>query len=124
MAEVAPYLVRLDRKSAFTDWVIGKGWDNHWGLFVVSRADLRAMRRHLRKFLTVHDSAGKPMLFRYYDPRVLSVFLPTCAPEELGPLFGPALCFVMESEEPNELPRFQVRGRSADQTGQAARPGG
>ena len=116
--------MRLDRKSAFTDWVIGKGWDNHWGLFVVSRADLRAMRRHLRKFLTVHDSAGKPMLFRYYDPRVLRVFLPTCAPGELGPLFGPALCFVMESEEPNELPRFQVRGRSADQTGQAARPGG
>lgn len=110
LAEVAPYLVRLDPKSAFTDWVIGKGWGNHWGIFAVSRADLSTMRRHLRRFLTVHDTAGKPMLFRYYDPRVLRVFLPTCTAAELEEFFGPALCYVLEDEEPKDLLRFQVAG--------------
>src|SRR5215472_8882815 len=53
IAEVAPYLICLDRKSAFTDWIFDAGWGNHWGIFAVSRADLTGMRQHLRRFLTV-----------------------------------------------------------------------
>ena len=33
MAEVAPYLVKLDRDAPFTDWVLDRGWGNHWGVF-------------------------------------------------------------------------------------------
>ena len=40
MAEVAPYLAFLERDAPFTDWVIGKGWGQHWGIFGVTRADL------------------------------------------------------------------------------------
>jgi hypothetical protein len=39
------------------------------------------------------------MLFRYYDPRVLRSYLPTCTPEELAQVFGPIHSFVMESAE-------------------------
>ena len=108
IAEVAPYLVQLDPKSAFCDWVLNAGWGKHWGIFAVSRADLRTMRRHFRNFLTVHDSEGKPLLFRYYDPRVLRVYLPTCNAKELEAIFGPVLCYIVEDEEPGELLRFQV----------------
>jgi hypothetical protein len=107
MAHVAPYLVKLEDESPFADWVLGKGWGEHWGIFAVSGADLAAMRRHFRSFLTVHDPTGKPLLFRYYDPRVLRVFLPTCNADELGKLFGPVTAYVMEDEQPGTALRFQ-----------------
>src|SRR5262245_523205 len=46
LAEVAPYLVRLEYKTKFCDWVLQQGWGRHWGIFVVSYADLRVLRRH------------------------------------------------------------------------------
>src|SRR5262249_8859823 len=98
MAEVPPYLVRLQPKSEFAAWVIGQGWGRHWGIFAVSRADLRALSRHFRTFLMVHDRDGKPLYFRYYDPRVLRVYLPTCNAEELATVFGPVLSYVLEDE--------------------------
>ena len=42
MAEVAPYLVQLEPDSEFTNWVIGQGWGNHWGIFAATDGDLRA----------------------------------------------------------------------------------
>jgi len=108
LAEVAPYLVRLQPDSEFTQWVIEQGWGNHWGIFALSPADLREMRHHFRRFLTVHDSSGKPLLFRYYDPRVLRAYLPTCNQEELSTLFGAVTCYLLEGEKPEELLRFQV----------------
>jgi hypothetical protein len=110
LVHVAPYLVRLERKSAFTDWIFERGWGNHWGVFAVAPSDLTAMRQHFRRFLTVHDSEGSPMLFRYYDPRVLRTYLPTCSTQELGEVFGPVLHYVVEGEEPMELLRFQFAG--------------
>lgn len=107
LAEVAPYLVRLERGSAFTDWVVSSSWGKHWGVFPVSRADLPAMRRHFRGFLKVHDSEGKPLLFRYYDPRVLRVYLPTCSGKELEAIFGPVMHYIVEGDSPGELLRFQ-----------------
>jgi Domain of unknown function (DUF4123) len=110
LAEVAPYLVRLAPKSAFTDWVVTRGWGNHWGIFCASRADLPAMRRHFRKFLTVHDADGKPLLFRYYDPRVLRVYLPTCTRTEVTEIFGPVMHYIVEGETAAELLRLHFAG--------------
>ena len=112
IAHVAPYLVRLERDSPFTTWVLERGWGKHWGVFAVSPADLTAMRQHLRRFLTVHDSKGNPMLFRYYDPRVLRVYLPTCNPQELEAMFGPVLQFLMEGEDPAKLLQFRVNKKA------------
>jgi hypothetical protein len=106
LAEVAPYLVQLEAGSDFAAWVVEKGWGKHWGIFAISFADLRAMRHHLRTFLTVYDSDGQPILFRYYDPRVLSLYLPTCNAEELATVFGPVTSYVIESDDPNIVLRF------------------
>jgi hypothetical protein len=112
LAEVAPYLVRLEPGSEFTLWVLEQGWGNHWGIFALSAADLRELRRHFRRFLTVYDPSGKPLLFRYYDPRVLRTYLPTCNPEELSTLFGPVSCYLLEGEKPEEMLRFQLASGS------------
>jgi hypothetical protein len=110
MAEVAPYLVRLEPETEFAGWVVGEGWGRHWGVFVVTEADLREAHKHFRSFMTVYDPAGKPMLFRYYDPRVLRVYLPTCNAEELRTVFGPVSCYLLEGEDPNTLIRFRLDG--------------
>lgn len=108
MAQVAPYLVRLDADSEFTQWVLEEGWGKHWGIFVSTDADLRAMRRHFRTFLIVYDSDSKPLYFRYYDPRVLRLYLPTCNQEELQAVFGPVVSYLLEDEAPTTLLRFQL----------------
>lgn len=109
MQEVAPYLVRLAPDSDFSDWVAEKGWGNHWGVFVLARADLRMLRQHFRRFLMVHTQDARPLYFRYYDPRVLRVYLPACNSEELKKFFGPVAAYVLEDEKPDKLLRFEVR---------------
>jgi len=47
----------------------------------------------------VYDEARRPLYFRYYDPRVLRVYLPTCNEADLGAIFGPVACYFTEGEE-------------------------
>lgn len=108
LAEVAPYLVRLEQGSEFAAWVVEQGWGNHWGIFALSQAGLRELRRHFRTFLKVYDPNGKPLLFRYYDPRVLRVYLPTCHAAELKTVFGPVVSYLVEGEDPATLLRFKL----------------
>lgn len=98
LAEVAPYLVKLRRESALTDWILAEGWGNHWGIFAVSPVGLEALRRHFRGFLRVKDHMGKILYFRYYDPRVLQVYLPTCRRTEISAIFGPVSKYIAEQE--------------------------
>src|ERR1044072_7419492 len=112
MAEVAPYLVRLERDTPFIDWLLEAGWGNHYGIFAVAFSDLKQTRQHFRKFLTVYDSKGKPMLFRYYDPRVLRIYLPTCNAQELEQFFGNLeFLFIEDSDKKMAVKlRFEAEG--------------
>jgi Domain of unknown function (DUF4123) len=112
MAAVAPYLVHLQVDSEFTDWLTNEGWGKHWGIFVLSSADLRGLRQHFRTLLTVYDPEAKPVLFRYYDPRVLRTFLPTCDSGELSTMFGPVGCYVLEDEDGESGLRFLLASGS------------
>ena len=108
MAEVAPYLVKIERDSEFTNWLIGHGWGKHWGIYVLADSDLRALDRHLRGLLLVFDEGGKPLRFRFYDPRVVRTYLPTCTAEELATVFGPVATFLVEEEDASNATRFQL----------------
>lgn len=110
IAAVAPYLVHLEANSALVDWILQSGWGKGWGIFVSADGNLPAMRRHFRRFLTVHDEAGKPMLFRFYDPRVLRLYLPTCTPKELSLLFTSIRFYLMEGETDKAARLMQLTG--------------
>ena len=97
LAEAAPYLVALSPHSHLTEALLTLGWGHSWGVFLESSAILQDLRRHFRRFLEVCDEQGKRLLFRYYDPRVLRIYLPTCNEEELRFVFGPVDRFVLES---------------------------
>ena len=106
LAAVAPYLVELPPDAPFTRWVISEGWGNHWGIFAQSAENSRIVRNHFGSLLTVQSSQGKPMMFRFYDPRVLRVYLPTCNPEETRAVFGPVTAFLLEAQEEHLLLRL------------------
>ena len=110
MAEVAPYLVKLEPESEFTEWVVGTGWVQHWGTFVTSRRGFRTLHSHLRGLTLVYRRDGTPLYFRYYDPRVLRIFLPTCSPAQLKQMFGPVEAFVAESETGDALGIYRLNG--------------
>ena len=103
---VAPYLVHLFPGTPFTDWLLSECWGKHWGIFAQSPLSIVGMRKHFRQLLTVDDETGKPMLFRYYDPRVLLPFLMTCNRDELEILFGKVRYYFAESPDAAELFRF------------------
>src|SRR5262245_34016392 len=90
IAYVAPYIVLLSSGNRFTDTVLGQSWGKHWGVFVHSRHSLNSMHRHFRALVNVYDEKANAMIFRYYDPRVIRDFLPTCKSDELATFFGKA----------------------------------
>jgi hypothetical protein len=110
LAEVAPYLVQIALKSEFAKWLLADGWGKSWGIFVVSQSSLEDLRRHLRHFLLVRDPAGSELYFRFYDPRVLRVYLPTCTAPETKRFFGPVTTYVLETEDGQGVILFSRRG--------------
>ncbi len=106
LLEAAPHLVRLAALSPYTRWYVSQGWGRNWGIFAQSKARLAELRRHFQGLMQVRSESGRALTFRFFDPRVLRVYLPTCTAKELAAVFGPVERFFVESAEPGELLRF------------------
>jgi hypothetical protein len=104
----APYLVALDPEDRTTHYILRRAWGNNWGIFLRSTASMETLRRHLKKFLVVRDHKGRRLLFRYYDPRVLRVYLPTCWPAELEMVFGPVKAYVVEGADSGRAIQYRL----------------
>ena len=94
---IAPYLCHADK--ALLGWIQETLWKDPWGVVAVSTADLSAVRAHFRKFLIVQSPEGEYWYFRFYDPRVLPVFLESSTPEELTQFFGPIQAYAVASPD-------------------------
>jgi hypothetical protein len=113
LQRAAPYLVQLAPESRFTARLLAEGFGQAWGIFVVAPPDvsLALLRKHFRTFLRVQDEAGKGLLFRYYDPRVLRAYLPTCTGDERRQVFGPAARLCAETPDGLGLITYTPDGR-------------
>jgi Domain of unknown function (DUF4123)/FHA domain len=114
LSQVAPYLVKLNEDSLLLGSLLLEGWGNNWGIYLTCDSDFPEVRRHMRRFLEVHLPEGKQVHFRFYDPRVLRVFLPTCTEVEANQFFGPVKHYLMEDEKPDKLLEFVNKGGGAD----------
>lgn len=110
LQRAAPYLVELAPSYSFTRPLLEMGWGNSWGVFLRVR-DARNLRHHLRGFLRVRDEAGRILVFRYYDPRVLRIYLPSCTTAELATVYGPIGSFLVEDDGGRHLLEFAFDGR-------------
>jgi Domain of unknown function (DUF4123) len=94
---VAPYLAKVD--GGMLTWINDHLNGTRWGIFVFTKADLPALHKHLRHFLIVQLHDSRQWFFRFYDPRILGTYLPTCNGAELKNLFGPVRGFAMAAED-------------------------
>lgn len=98
---VAPYIVRLDQSRGLGHRSLVEGWGTRWGIFVRAPTHLEGVRRQLRRSLMARDPNGRTLLFRFYDPRILRLYLPTCTPAELSQFFGGIEAFyAFDDDEP------------------------
>lgn len=116
VAEVAPYLVELLPGKPFSDWVLTKHFGKSRGIIAHSPSSIKEMRRHFRSIFKVYSEEGNPMLFRFYDPRVLRKFLPTCNGDELKVFFGKVNAYFAEDENPEDLLEFRIEGDELKQS--------
>ena len=102
-----PVLVELGQASSagvgtdtqsFLETLLRSGWGKSWGIFCTGQSTFEDLLGHFRSFLL--------MRIRFYDPRVLRAFLPTCEPEELRAIFGPVASYVVESDRPDLMLAF------------------
>lgn len=104
LALFAPWIVRLPRQCDFLDELVADGWGHSWGVYLTCDRPLAEVRKHLRRFLEVKLPDGRLVCFRYYDPRVLRTYLPTCTPVEIASFLGPITRYFAESaDEPHVL---------------------
>lgn len=109
MSVAAPYMVRLEQNHKQTLEILSKGWGNSWGVFAITYppATLIKVRHNCRKIARVKSPEGKNMIFRYYDPRVLRIYLDNCSLAEADKVFGPITDFICESETLGQVHRFR-----------------
>jgi hypothetical protein len=106
LAGIAPYIFTIKENTTFSDWYFAYGWNNSWGTLLFANAAFDDVYRHFRRFLMVKTEDGQQLYFRFYDPRVLRIFLPTADSSQLKEIFGPVRHFITESENPNEALQF------------------
>lgn len=106
---VAPHLVELFPNSRLTARWLDEGWGGAWGV-LLRIDDPSNLRHHLRKLLKVQDEDGRRLLFRFFDPRVLADYLPTCQPLELKTFFGPIDSMLAENGKDAALIEFRFNG--------------
>ncbi len=108
MAEVAPYMVKLEPDHDFTNWLLEYAMESPCCIFAQTDKDFLALRKHFRSFLRVESPEGETLHFRYYDPRVLSVYLPSCEEEENAVLYADVIKqYLVFNHEDKELKEFQ-----------------
>ena len=104
--KAAPFLIKFEHPDPLLAWLL-QGWGKHYGIYatVVKTIGFKAVRKHFRTFLLVDAPDQSKMYFRYYDPRILRVYLPTCNPDEAKIVFGPVHSYICEGEQ-NQVIKF------------------
>jgi hypothetical protein len=77
-----------------------------WGIQCLSPRALTDVRRHFRHFLQAKTPDGTVGLFRFFDPRVWRVYLPTCDSAELKRWFNSIEEFRCEDVNPHRVVRY------------------
>lgn len=106
LASASPYLIQMEKNSPVFEWLVS-AWGEHYGIYAIvpNTVEFEVVRKHFRTFLLVVGPDKKQIFFRYYDPRVFRVYLPTCDMKEANFVFGPLHSYVLEGEN-NEILKF------------------
>lgn len=104
LIDVSPWLFRIDDK-------LKENLSNEmevslqFPLLFEAAGDIHMLAAHFRKFI-YQTIDGREYFFRFYDPRVLEKFLPTCDKDQIREFFGPVQYFMAEGKTPEEAIQY------------------
>jgi hypothetical protein len=104
---VSGFLVKCRKDSIVFNWLTTEALGDSCSIFFITKAHFEEVFRHLQKFNRVYLEDDDIVYFRYYDPRILRLYLPSCNNKEIRAFFGEIESFFMESENPDILTEFQ-----------------
>ncbi len=111
LAEVAPYLMALaGAETAPARRFLDEGWGKARYILLCTTVAFDDLRLHLRKLTFAQMPDGAAVLFRFYDPRVTRIFLPTCDRTQLARFFGPVTRIITEAADPSQALWFDFTG--------------
>lgn len=98
LADVAPYLVQLEKDSELLKFLVNETWGESWGIFLIGARPFVEVRRRLRRSLMVRDEESeKKLYFRFYDPRVMRIFWPAATVRQKSEMTGSEIsAFLLE----------------------------
>ena len=99
--DLAPYLIMVQEETL--DWMVRAIWNAPCGVFILSKSGLESLRTHFRRFLIVQLPDGERWYFRYYDHRILKIYLSNCRADELEVFFGPVRAFGIPEPESDQV---------------------
>jgi len=111
LADVGPFLFQSNHFKEFKTFFTEEGWGNSWGVLLKTNEPFATIHTHFRKFLLVKTEDEEELYFRFYDPRVLRIFLPTCDTGQLKEFFGPVQSFYCEDEDPAFVLVFELNNK-------------
>jgi Domain of unknown function (DUF4123) len=95
----APYLVPVAHAERLMEAWRGLGRGESWGIFLSSSEQQAGIRQRLRTFNEAKLPDGRIVLFRWWDPRVFRVYMPTCNADDLTQWFASVEEFICETED-------------------------
>lgn len=89
-AAQAAYIVELRLGSPLLRWLIGEATTAFpgWGVLMRSTRPLLAMRELARDLMEARLPGGERRLWRWWDPELLALFLPSCSHEQRDRVFA------------------------------------
>ena len=99
LGRAAPYLVPVEHAERLIAAWRSHGLGQSWGLFLTSSQEQARVRQRLRTFNEAKLPDGRVVLFRWWDPRVFRVYLPTCNADDLETLFAGIDSYVCETDD-------------------------
>ena len=104
---VSGFLVECQKESLLFQWMTKEAWGDSCCIFFTSKLSFDELFSHFQKFNRVYLEDDEVVLFRYYDPRVLRVYLPTCNRNEIEVFFGEVIGYYAENENGNAINVYQ-----------------
>lgn len=104
---VTPHLFPCEVGDQLYNWITSTGKGDSWGIFVQSPLGIESLGKQLQKLLVVSmQTDGRQVYFRFYDPRVLRSFLPSCQKDQLKEIFIGVDTFICEDKDDDFLLHF------------------
>jgi len=102
LAEVGPLLVAVRPHSELAQ-VFQQEWQATAGIWLESDASEDDLVEHLRSLIHVQLEGDQTTLFRYYDPRIMALWLGPLKADERDPLMGPVQRIRLPADSGAEL---------------------